>query len=140
MTPWEKAHAIWQGSTKISLKLIHVLNKCFLWNLTGLAPYIKYEFLACVEKPLALYAHAWEKQKNKVIFKTIYPHYLFICILSTAQKVQVYNIINFESQLRFKYHNLNVGLLKSDSSSPESKIFNVGRKNSWCCITTFNLI
>lgn len=110
-------------------------KQMFLWNPAGQAPYIKYEFLVCIEKPLALYVYTCERQKNKVILETICLHYLFICILSTAQKVQVYNIINFESQQWNMCHSLNVHLL-SDSLYPESKIFNLGRQNFYLALVS----
>lgn len=55
----------------------------FLGTPAALAPYIKYDFSACV---LAVYVYTPERENNKVIFETIYQHYLFICIVNTAKK------------------------------------------------------
>lgn len=64
------------------------------------------------KKQLAVYVHKLGREKNKVIFETIYQHYLFISILNTAKKVRVYtgdtdlgiDLVLKKSWLRFKYH------------------------------------
>ena len=66
-------------------------KQMFLRTPAALAPYIKYEFSACEcgEKTVDC-VHKLGREKNKVIFETIYQHYLFISILNTAKKRYTY--------------------------------------------------